>query len=214
MTRIVFGPVPSRRLGRSLGINHIPPKVCTYSCVYCQLGRTDQMRAQRQAFFKTTEIVSAVRDHLRMTRESRDPVDYLAFVPDGEPTLDVNLGRTIRALRVFGTPIAVITRPPAEPWARAPGEVVLTGAFEIFLERVPRVELLTGYEGDSFASTGDPRRDLLSITAVHPIREGAVRQMLAETGAGWEVVSELIAWGDLVEVSHGSHRYYLRAVAR
>jgi len=48
---IAFGPVPSRRLGRSLGINSIPPKVCTYSCVYCQLGRTIKMRVERGPFY-------------------------------------------------------------------------------------------------------------------------------------------------------------------
>jgi len=47
---IPFGPVPSRRLGRSLGINHIPPKVCSYACVYCQLGRTTELKFQRESF--------------------------------------------------------------------------------------------------------------------------------------------------------------------
>ncbi|MDH4209208.1 MAG: radical SAM protein, partial [Anaerolineae bacterium] len=50
-TSLAFGPVPSRRLGRSLGINNVPPKVCSYSCVYCQLGRTIKMRAERQEFY-------------------------------------------------------------------------------------------------------------------------------------------------------------------
>jgi wyosine [tRNA(Phe)-imidazoG37] synthetase (radical SAM superfamily) len=59
---IAFGPVPSRRLGRSLGINNIPPKVCTYSCVYCQLGRTLKMQVDRQAFYEPAEILDAVRD--------------------------------------------------------------------------------------------------------------------------------------------------------
>ena len=49
---IAFGPVPSRRLGRSLGINNIPPKVCTYSCVYCQLGRTTKMQVERRPFLR------------------------------------------------------------------------------------------------------------------------------------------------------------------
>ena len=52
----VFGPVPSRRLGQSLGVNNIPPKRCSYSCVYCQLGRTDKMQIDRQAFYSPEEL--------------------------------------------------------------------------------------------------------------------------------------------------------------
>lgn len=53
---IAFGPVPSRRLGQSLGINNIPPKICTYSCIYCQLGRTLNIQVEREAFYKIEEI--------------------------------------------------------------------------------------------------------------------------------------------------------------
>lgn len=106
---IAFGPVPSRRLGRSLGINNIPPKVCTYSCAYCQLGHTLQMQSVRQAFHEPGVIVNAVRDKVAMAREAGEAIDYLTFVPDGEPTLDANLGREIELLRPLGLPIAVIT---------------------------------------------------------------------------------------------------------
>ena len=54
---IAFGPVPSRRLGRSLGINNIPPKVCTYSCIYCQVGRTHTLQAERCPFYEPDEII-------------------------------------------------------------------------------------------------------------------------------------------------------------
>jgi wyosine [tRNA(Phe)-imidazoG37] synthetase (radical SAM superfamily) len=106
---IAFGPVPSRRLGRSLGINNIPPKVCTYSCVYCQLGRTIRMQAARQAFCEPGEVLSAVQDKVARAKEAGEAIDYLAFVPDGEPTLDVNLGLEIELLRCLGLPIAVIS---------------------------------------------------------------------------------------------------------
>jgi len=106
---IAFGPVPSRRLGRSLGINNIPPKICTYSCVYCQLGRTIKMQAERRAFYEPEEILRDVRDKVEKTEEAEEAIDYLTFVPDGEPTLDVNLGREIELLRPLGIPIAVIT---------------------------------------------------------------------------------------------------------
>jgi len=106
---IAFGPVPSRRLGRSLGINNIPPKVCTYSCVYCQLGRTIKMQLERRAFYEPEEILRDVQDKVERAKEAGEPIDYLTFVPDGEPTLDVNLGREIELLRPLGIKIAVIT---------------------------------------------------------------------------------------------------------
>jgi wyosine [tRNA(Phe)-imidazoG37] synthetase (radical SAM superfamily) len=62
--RHVFGPVPSRRLGRSLGINNIPPKSCSYSCVYCQLGKTIDMIIERKSFYKPEDIFNQVKKKL------------------------------------------------------------------------------------------------------------------------------------------------------
>jgi len=104
---IVFGPVPSRRLGRSLGINNIPYKHCTYSCIYCQLGRTTKMIMDRRRFYDPERIVEEVKMILSKVKEK---VDYVTFVPDGEPTLDINLGKTIRMLKQeINIPIAIIT---------------------------------------------------------------------------------------------------------
>ena len=105
----IFGPIPSRRLGRSLGINNIPPKVCSYSCVYCQIGSTDSMSITRKEFFTTDEIFNAVAEKVSQLQKAGEKIDYLTFVPDGEPTLDINLGKTIERLRSFGIKIAVIT---------------------------------------------------------------------------------------------------------
>jgi wyosine [tRNA(Phe)-imidazoG37] synthetase (radical SAM superfamily) len=104
-----YGPVPSRRLGQSLGINHVPPKVCTYSCVYCQLGRTDRMRCERRGFYPPMEIVRDVEEQVRKARERDERIDYLTFVPDGEPTLDANLGREIELLEPLGLKMAVLS---------------------------------------------------------------------------------------------------------
>jgi wyosine [tRNA(Phe)-imidazoG37] synthetase (radical SAM superfamily) len=106
---IAFGPVPSRRLGRSLGINNIPPKICTYSCVYCQLGRTIGMQVSRHAFYEPEKVLQDVQNKVERAREAGEAIDYLAFVPDGEPTLEANLGREIELLKQLGLPIAVIT---------------------------------------------------------------------------------------------------------
>lgn len=109
MEMIAFGPVPSRRLGHSLGINNIPPKVCSYSCVYCQLGRTFNMTAERKDFYKPEEIFKDVEKKVKDARKSKEPIDYLTFVPDGEPTLDINLGQEIELLKTLGIKIAVIS---------------------------------------------------------------------------------------------------------
>lgn len=106
---IAFGPVPSRRLGRSLGINNIPPKVCTYSCAYCQVGRTMQMEVERRPFYPPEEISDEIRKRVKKSGELGQAIDYLTFVPDGEPTLDLNLGREIDMLKPLGIRIAVIT---------------------------------------------------------------------------------------------------------
>ncbi len=106
---ITFGPVPSRRLGRSLGINNIPPKFCSYSCVYCQVGRTLNMQVERKDFYEPDRILEEVRDKVKKATEKGEKIDYLAFVPDGEPTLDKNLGHTIELLKPLGIKTAVIT---------------------------------------------------------------------------------------------------------
>jgi wyosine [tRNA(Phe)-imidazoG37] synthetase (radical SAM superfamily) len=307
---IAFGPVPSRRLGRSLGINNVLPKVCSYSCVYCQLGRTIKMRAERQEFYPPKDLAQAVREQVDRVRDSGEEIDYLTFVPDGEPTLDINLGREIELLRPLGIPVAVIsnsslmwredvrsellkadwvslkvdsmkedvwrridrphgslalnailegieefaptfdgqlvtetmlvhgvndqreqltevaqfisglqpcvaylsvpTRPPAEDWVQPSAEEDLNQAFQILSERLDRVEYLVGYEGDAFASTGDARQDLLSITAVHPMRREAVAKLLSRTKADWGVVEELVEGGLLVETRYGGNVFYVR----
>jgi wyosine [tRNA(Phe)-imidazoG37] synthetase (radical SAM superfamily) len=108
MERIVFGPVPSRRFGKSLGINNIPyPKKCNYSCIYCQIGRTFDFRIEREEFYKPEEIERQVEEVIENLKDKR--IDYISFVPDGEPTLDINLGKSIDKLKKFGIKIAVIT---------------------------------------------------------------------------------------------------------
>jgi wyosine [tRNA(Phe)-imidazoG37] synthetase (radical SAM superfamily) len=106
---IVFGPIPSRRLGRSLGINNIPPKVCSYSCVYCQIGLTDSMSIERKEFYKPEMIFKEVSERVEQLINTGEKIDYLTFVPDGEPTLDINLGREILLFKTLKLKIAVIT---------------------------------------------------------------------------------------------------------
>lgn len=106
---IAFGPVPSRRLGRSLGINNIPAKICTYSCIYCQLGSTIKEQTGRRNFYKPERIFREVQKLVEGVEKRGEKIDYLTFVPDGEPTLDIALGDEISLLRRFGRKIAVLT---------------------------------------------------------------------------------------------------------
>ena len=106
---LTFGPVPSRRLGRSLGIKNIPPKICTYSCVYCQLGKTFKMKIEPTEFYQPKEILSEVQNKVEKAKKMQESIDYLTFVPDGEPTLDINLGQEIKLIKSLGIKIAVIT---------------------------------------------------------------------------------------------------------
>jgi len=307
---IAFGPVPSRRLGNSLGINNIPPKVCSYACLYCQVGRTTEATLEPRDLFSTETIVAAARERLAAVAKSGEVVDYVTLVSDGEPTLDANLGETIRALKRLGPPVAVIsnatllwkpevrqalmaadwvslkvdavdeaiwrrvdrphgrldlaqvqdgmrafgadyrgrlvsetmlvngvndgrghllavagflaelapeiaylaipTRPPAESEVQPPSEARLNAAYQVLSERLTRVEYLVGYEGNAFGVSGDAAHDLLSITAVHPMREDAVAELLRRSDAEWALVDAMIANGQIVAVSHGEHRYYMR----
>jgi wyosine [tRNA(Phe)-imidazoG37] synthetase (radical SAM superfamily) len=106
---LAFGPVPSRRLGRSVGINNIPAKMCSYSCVYCQLGKTMNMTIERQAFYQPEHIFREVKTKVDEATSRNERIDYLTFVPDGEPTLEINLRQEISLLKQIGIPIAVLT---------------------------------------------------------------------------------------------------------
>jgi len=306
---IVYGPVPSRRLGRSLGVNNVPPKICSYSCVYCQLGRTLRMEVEARSFYGTAKIGEQVRTKLKRARDKNEPVDYVSFVPDGEPTLDADIGKEIEVLGTIGVRVAVITngsllwredvrqnlrkadwvslkvdavsedmwhrvnrphksltidtilkgmlkfaqtfegelttetmlirgvndnlgeikriadflamlkpvrayvaiptRPPAERVAPSSEETV-NAAYQSFAERLNKVEYLIGYEGNAFACTGNVEDDLLSITAVHPMREEAVTEFLRRFGAGWETVQNLIRKQSLRELEYQGTRFYMR----
>jgi len=106
---LAFGPVPSRRFGRSLGVNNIPPKVCSYGCIYCQVGATPSPQLEPRAIYPPEELAQAVARQVGLVRARGERIDYLTFAPDGEPTLDANLGREMELLRPLGIPIAVIS---------------------------------------------------------------------------------------------------------
>lgn len=104
----VYGPVPSRRLGQSLGIDPIPFKTCNWNCVYCQLGRSTPMTNERRDYFPPAKIVRQVK----VSIESHHPgeIDWITFAGSGEPTLHASLGLMIEQIKDLTTlPVAVIT---------------------------------------------------------------------------------------------------------
>lgn len=104
---IAFGPVPSRRLGRSLGINNIPCKFCSYDCIYCQVGKTLNKTIKRREFYNPEDIFKSIKE--KINKLNNEEIDYLTFVADGEPTLDINLSKEVEMLRDFDISIAIIT---------------------------------------------------------------------------------------------------------
>ncbi len=307
---IVFGPVPSRRLGKSVGINNIPPKICTYSCVYCQLGRIGKLEVTPRPFYEPHYIQNLVAEKIKLSERAGETIDYLTFVADGEPTLDSNLGQTIELLQLTGKKVAVISnasllqhkqvkddllkadwvslkvdaveeriwrkincphrslqlsqildaiigfaaeyrgklvtetmlvcslndnsqhitaladfisplpvhtaflsipiRPPAAKWVQAPTEEALIQAYQILKSANITVEYLIGYEGNAFAFTGNVEKDLLAITAVHPMREDAVQEFLVKARADWSVVARLLNSGQLVKTEYNGSIFYTR----
>jgi wyosine [tRNA(Phe)-imidazoG37] synthetase (radical SAM superfamily) len=271
------------------------------------VGLTSDKETARRSFHEPGHILKSVVEHLSQVDT---PVDYFSFVPDGEPTLDINLGRSIKRLRTLGIPIAVITnasllwqpsvqedlmeadwvslkidtveegvwkrlnrpdphlefstvrhgmetfardftgelvtetmlvegvndepahfhhvadfiatldprkaylsiptRPPAVNWVRAADEATVNRAYNVFKQSIDRVECLTGFEGDTFATTGDFEQDLLSITAVHPLREDTVHTICKRDGANWAQLEALVQKGMLARIPYEGDTYFLR----
>jgi wyosine [tRNA(Phe)-imidazoG37] synthetase (radical SAM superfamily) len=104
MSRYVFGPVPSRRLGRSLGVDLVPFKTCSYDCIYCQLGRTTCKTIDRKEWVPLADVVDELQKSL-----SSQP-DYITLSGSGEPTLHCQVGELVaRTKRITDVPVAVLT---------------------------------------------------------------------------------------------------------
>ncbi len=102
----IFGPVPSRRLGQSLGVDIIPSKLCTLDCVYCEVGATDKRGLARREYYPVEKIVAEVGEAIRLYPH----LDHITISGSGEPTLHSGLGRIIRGIKMLTeVPVAVLT---------------------------------------------------------------------------------------------------------
>ncbi len=105
--KYLFGPVPSRRLGLSLGVDLIPPKTCPFDCIYCEVGPTTVKTRERREYIPAAAILSELEDYFR----GAGPVpDYVTLAGSGEPTLNRGMGRIIARLKeITAAPVAVLT---------------------------------------------------------------------------------------------------------
>lgn len=151
--KYVYGPVPSRRLGQSLGIDPIPFKTCNWNCVYCQLGRTSPPTNERRDYIPVDDILAEVESALRAHQPGE--IDWLTFVGSGEPTLHASLGMLIRKVRALSSlPVAVITNGSLLHRADVreellPADVILPtvcAGTEVLYRRINRPLAELGYE--------------------------------------------------------------------
>lgn len=105
MSRL-FGPVNSRRLGLSLGVDLIPPKTCTFDCIYCEVGRTTHLTLKRQP----CAVRAIIREIQEYFQKSHIPPDFVTLAGSGEPTLNAGIGEIIAAIKALTQiPVAVLT---------------------------------------------------------------------------------------------------------
>ncbi len=108
--KYIYGPVNSRRLGLSLGVNLTPYKICSFNCIYCQLGRTTDKTIERKEYFKAQEILEELRSWIQNNPEQAAQINYITFSGSGEPTLNSNIGYLISQIKNFiNIKTAVIT---------------------------------------------------------------------------------------------------------
>ena len=106
-SKYIFGPVPSRRLGKSLGVDLVPYKTCTFDCIYCDVGRTTHKTVSRQSYVPPEEIQGELELVLSVLEKKPD---YITLSGSGEPTLNTNIGEIIERIKeITSTPVAVLT---------------------------------------------------------------------------------------------------------
>ena len=104
--KYLFGPVPSRRLGRSLGVDIVPRKVCTLDCVYCQVGRSTEITIERKEYVPIEAVISELKNRIAEGLQA----DFITISGSGEPTLNSRLGDLIDEIKkITNIPIAVLT---------------------------------------------------------------------------------------------------------
>ena len=103
MYKHLFGPVPSRRLGMSLGVDLVPHKVCSLNCIYCECGATNKLTTERKEYVSYNEVITELKDFFK----NNDNPDYITFSGAGEPTLNIHIGKVIEYLKINHPDVSV-----------------------------------------------------------------------------------------------------------
>lgn len=108
--KYLYGPIKSRRLGNSLGINLTLPKTCSFDCVYCQLGKTGELTTSRSEYIKIKDICEELKTWVEDNRQAISGIDYFTVSGSGEPTLNTGISQLIKEIKAIpGARVAVIT---------------------------------------------------------------------------------------------------------
>ena len=108
--KYIYGPLKSRRLGRSLGITLTPYKICSFNCVYCQLGKTINTTSERREYIPIQEIINELKLWLQNNSQEAKDLNYITLSGSGEPTLNIKIGQLIAEIKkISPVPVAVIT---------------------------------------------------------------------------------------------------------
>lgn len=110
LMKYIYGPVESRRLGFSLGITLTPYKICSFDCVYCQLGKTKELTQERKEYLKVEDIINELKLWLANNPEEAKNLNYITISGSGEPTLNIKIGEVLAEIKkITPIPAAVIT---------------------------------------------------------------------------------------------------------
>lgn len=175
--RYLFGPVPSRRLGRSLGVDLTPYKTCSFDCIFCQLGRTENKTVTRKEYVPTPVVAEELHDWL----ERDGHADYITLAGSGEPTLHSAFGEVIESVKSVTTfPVALLTN----------GSLLVDSDVREAAARADVVKVsLSAWDQFSFAHINRPRPEL----TLRSIVDGTGMLREAFDGELWMEV--FIAWG-------------------
>ncbi len=184
----LFGPVPSRRLGRSLGVDLIPFKTCTYDCIYCQIGRTTNKTLEREQYVSPGPVL----DEIRHILDHNPGIDCFTIAGSGEPTLNSEVGRVIRGIKdLTDIPVMVLTNGsllnlPEVRDALLPADVVmptLVSTQEVVYENIHRphpdlklANTLQGLEQFRKEYSGELRIELFLLAGMNAL-EAEVKSM-------------------------------------
>jgi len=202
-----YGPVPSRRLRRSLGVDIVPYKICNYDCIYCQLGKTKNKTIERKEYISPTDILSDLREYLK----SINPPDYISISGSGEPTLNSSieevLAKIIDKINPDKIQVYTVARPPAEDFAFGVNQSQLAECCKLIGNSAEIIANFTRVKyNDHQKST---MKDVLELISRRPCSiEDVVGGLSIQPNEVIKYVDVLISNGCIIELRHSEKIFY------